>query len=317
VIEFIHGPLREEHGASILRWSLRKERRLTTHQTDPAIRERLRRSLSVNEHLLKSALERARAAHDHAGTKGALVEEAVRMFLRGHLPRRLDIGTGEVVDRFGSRSPQMDVLVLTEDQPFVHGPDTPGMYLVEGVAAAAEVKSVLGAKELRDVLAKGEKYRSLRSTYSGGDTRQAPSASDARRYYASVPYFCLAMETTVAPETILRMLQESPNVPSPDPDGDLLPVLDALFTLDRGVFINFDDGDGSYAYAKPDGSFYSGWVYLGRDEPLVHLFTWLHAVMPRIRRWSSIALPYMSFISGGPEDIQNLLAEITTSGKPD
>lgn len=239
------------------------------------------------------------------------------MFLRGHLPRRLDIGTGEVVDRFGSRSPQMDVLVLTEDQPFVHGPDTPGMYLVEGVAAVAEVKSVLGAKELRDVLAKGEKYRSLKSTYSSGDTRQAPSASDARRYYASVPYFCLAMETTVAPKTILRMLQESPDVQSPEPDGGLLPVLDALFTLDHGVFINFGDGRGSYAYADPDGSFCSGSVYLGQDDPMVQLFTWLHAVMPRVRRWSSIAIPYLSFISGGPEDIQNLLAEIPTSDRTD
>ena len=286
-----------------------KDRSLTTQQTDPAIRERLRRALSVNESLLKSALERARASHDHAGTKGALVEEAVRAFLRGHLPRRLDIGNGEVIDRYGSRSSQMDVVILTEDQPFVHGPDTPGMYLVEGVSAAAELKSTLGTKELRDVLEKGKKYRALKATQSRGDTRQPPSPSDARRFYASAPYFCLALETKVAPTTILEILQAAPDVPSPESGGGTLPVLDALFTLDRGVFINFGDGEGSFTVVKPDGNFYSGWVYMGEQEPLVQLFTWLHAVMPRINRSSSIVIPYLSFLSDGPEDLKSLLSE--------
>jgi hypothetical protein len=287
----------------------REGKSLETTQTHHEIRERLRRALSVNEVFLKAALERARASHDHAGTKGALVEEAVRSFLRGHLPRRLDIGHGEVIDRFGSRSPQMDAVILTEDQPFVHGPDTPGMYLVEGVSAAAELKSALGQKELQDALEKGQKFRKLRATYSRGDTRQPPSPSDAKRFYASAPYFCLALETKIAPTKILEILQSTPDVPSPEPDGPRLPALDALFTLDKGVYINFGDGEGSFAFAKPDGSFYSGWVYLGDQEPLVHLFTWLHAVMPRVNRFSSIATPYLSFLSGGPEDLKSLFAE--------
>jgi hypothetical protein len=203
----------------------------------------------------------------------------------------------------------MDVLILTEDQPFVHGPDTPGLYLVEGVSAAGELKSSMGTKELRDALAKGQKFRTLRSTYSRGDTRQPPSQSDARRFYASAPYFCLALETKVAPRTILDILEATPNVPSPEPDGGTLPALDALFTLDSGVFINFGDGEGAFAFVKPNGTYYSGWVYLGVNEPLVQLFTWLHSVMPRITRSSSIALPYMSFLSDGPEDIQNLMTQ--------
>ncbi len=66
---------------------------------------------------------------EHKGNRGSGAEDAFRDFLSRHLPRRFDVGHGEVVDTHGARSGQVDVLIINEDQPFRHG-GRPGLYLV-------------------------------------------------------------------------------------------------------------------------------------------------------------------------------------------
>lgn len=260
---------------------------------DAAVRQRLESFVSSSEHVLRAALDKARAGHDHRGIRGDLVEEAVRSFLGNHLPKRLDVGHGTVIDRFGSFSKQLDVVVIDDDHPFRYEKDSAGSYLVEGVVAAAEVKASLSTQQLVDMLEKGAALRVLKPVQPNGSMRLGSSESDTHRFYVSPPYFGVALETKVSVETILQTLRTYPDSPSPEGCGRTIPALDALFTLDRGVFLNLWDGQGDLFMTDESGNRATGWVWLGAEGPLVRLFTWLHSVMPRIQRWTSIALPYL------------------------
>ena len=67
----------------------------------------------------------------------------LREFLREYLPRRLEIGYGRVIDTNERESRQSDVVTLNEDHPFTYPSDEPGLFFIEGVSAAGEVKSKL------------------------------------------------------------------------------------------------------------------------------------------------------------------------------
>jgi hypothetical protein len=263
--------------------------------TDADVQARIAAALAINEDLLRSALESARKLFDHPGNKGDAVEQAVRSFLNRHLPTRLQIGHGEVIDRFGARSSQLDVIVLNEDQPFNYGPENPAMYVVEGVSAVGEVKSVMGTGELADIVRKGVRFRKLQGTTSGGSALRMTNPSDARRFYVSAPFFAVAVESSMRAESIFQTLLDTAEVPSPEPGGGTLPPVDALFVLNRGVFINFGDGQGAFTSFDPgSGRYQEGWVFHGDQNVLVSLFTWLHATMPRVQRFSSVLVPYFA-----------------------
>ena len=263
-----------------------------TPPTDPAVVERLRAAFASDDLVLRAALTKARADFDHRGIKGDAVEIATRSFLRSHLPRKFDVGTGEVIDRYGARSSQLDVIVLNDEQPFVHGLDTSGMYLAEGVSAVGEVKSSMGTKDLADILAKGGRLRTLRPTPLSGDTIHG-NPHDIARFVMSFAYFGLALESSMTTEAIYDALVAEEEVDAPDGSGTRLPKLDALFVLDRGVFQHFGNGQGAFQFIQPDGQSLAGWAGSRSDGVLVSLFTWLNAVMPRVNRAGSIAVPYL------------------------
>lgn len=258
----------------------------------PTVTNRLRHTFAAEDMILSAALKKARASFTHPGVKGDVVEVAVRSFLSSHLPRKFGVGTGEVIDRYGSRSSQLDVIVLNDEQPFVHDINTNGMYFAEGVSAVGEVKSSMGSRELLDILEKGEKLRTLRPTPLAGDQIQS-SPGDISRFVASFPYFGLAIESSMTVSRILDTLNAASDVASPDGSGVMIPKLDALFVLNRKVFTNFGHGTGSHKFMYADGTSATGWIAFEENGALVNLFAWLNAVIPRITRANSIAVPYL------------------------
>lgn len=182
-------------------------------------------------------------------------------------------------------------MVLNDEQPFVQEPDTSGLYLIEGVAAVGEIKTSLGSSELDDILAKGARLRQIEPTISAGAEVRGQH-SDILRFVDSVPYFALALESSLAPQTILEKLRLAPDVTAWS--GNALPALDALFILDRGVYLNFGDGLGANRFIYNDGTLGTGWIGPQPDGALVSLFNWLNGTIPRVRHASSIATPYLT-----------------------
>lgn len=256
---------------------------------EPAVGKRLTAAFAAEEASLRAALDRARVDFNHRGVRGEAVERAVRLFLQRHLPRKFAVGTGEAIDRFGHRTAQLDVLVLNDEQPFVHELDESGLYLVEGVSAVGEVKTRLSRTDLEDILNKGERLRALAPTHTTGDIVRT-NPSDRSRFVESVPYFGLALESHMSIELTLEVLNSKYSVtPASRPT---LPTLDALFVLGVGSYYNFWDGQGSHQFRGPEG-FGTGWIGPFPDNVLVGLFSWLNGTMSRITRANSIATPYL------------------------
>jgi transposase len=77
---------------------------------------------------MQARLAEIRQRLHHRGNKGASVEAVVREFLREYLPRRFDVGHGEIVDQQGQRSPQTDVVIVNEDHPGTFTHNEPGLF---------------------------------------------------------------------------------------------------------------------------------------------------------------------------------------------
>jgi hypothetical protein len=240
------------------------------------------------EKMLAASLEKARAGFQHHGIRGDAAEIAFREMLELHLPRYLAVGTGEAIDSQGGRSGQTDVVIANAEQPFRSSRDEAGVYLIEGLTAAAEVKSRLTTDELGDILEKAEEFKKLRVYDNAGDMIHCAEA-DRKRFYRCPPYFGFTYENSVAVRTILERLSSAEDVPAPNSADFSLPVLDALFILGKGFAINYRSGE---TLRREDGS--TGWCWNDSSNVLVDMFLWLSAVMPRVQRFQSIVIPYLA-----------------------
>jgi Domain of unknown function (DUF6602) len=246
---------------------------------------------------LRLSLRESRTKFHHSGNLGEANEAAFRNFLRAHLPPKYRLGDGEVIDMAGRRSHQMDVIVADEEQPFeVKVNDPAQLMIIEGVSAAAEVKTTLKTTELRDCLEKGRSFKSLEAIL-GGSTTLAPTEidgnpnSDLPRFYQHRPFFAFAYEGAIDIGTLGEMLSKE----GYSPERDAVPALDAVFILDKGFAVNFWDANGALAfYSFETQKKITGWQWFGDpDRTLLGLLLWLNSVMPRFAIRSSPLLAYL------------------------
>lgn len=253
----------------------------------PATSQLFHESLVRLGNQLREQLAETRAGLRHPGDKGSHAEEAFRQLLRRYLPRRFAIGQGEVIDTENRRSGQTDVLVVNEDQPFIYPEEEPGLFLIEGIDAGAEVKSVITSEEFERSIANSQKFKALQALSTPGMRMAKPS--DIARFHERRPWFLFAYESQLTLETIAERLIRAAE--SLGPKGDL--QVDAVFVLDRGSVINLGDGNGSFGVVKEDGSRRSGWIIHPSDQALYSLISWLSIVMPRVHRLTPILPEYL------------------------
>jgi hypothetical protein len=88
---------------------------------------------------------------------------------------------------------------------------------VDGVAAAGEVKAKLDLGKLDDCIAKGATFKRLRMTINAGDHVITPRHQKVMKQLALVPpYFALAFDNKIKPDTVCKRLQKAGLVPPPD-----------------------------------------------------------------------------------------------------
>src|SRR5262245_22192237 len=116
------------------------------HSEMSALFERVQEQMAAK---LGAAREKVNDSGDH----GTTAEDAFREVLREYLPRDLAIGHGEVIDTHGARSAQTDFVIASADHPLTFSSDLPGLFFIEGVLAAGQVKSVLTGEGLEEALA--------------------------------------------------------------------------------------------------------------------------------------------------------------------
>lgn len=248
----------------------------------------LRTLLQIKEAQLRTSLDEVRAKFGQAGDRGSGVETAVREFLRLHLPRRYDVGEGEVIDTLGNRSTQTDVVISDEQQPFSSTEDDPSLFIVEGVAAAGEVKSVLTTAELADTLAKAHRFKGLQKYSDAGSLTFSAVNPAEDRYFVRPPYFAIALVNQVAVETILDRLAADDRDRGDNPIG-----LDALFVLGQGFAANLGEGTDTLNVRLEDGRRVNGWAWTDSEMVLGDLLFWLAA---STRRTISFINPIVNYL---------------------
>jgi len=248
----------------------------------------LKDKIATVEVQMKAKLEEARATFDHPGDKGISVEDSFRAFLRQYLSRRLEVGNGEIIDHKERRSTQTDVVIVSEDHPFTFTPDLPGLFFIEGVCAAGEVKMNLTSTELKKALENSCQFKQLELD-PGHGTLASTNTSDLERFYKCPPWFLVAFESQLTTSRIQIEIEEFQNQNSVESNR----LADAVFVLDRGWVINFGDGKGSLQFRTPEGISLKGWQWQNSDSVLFDLLGWLSTVMPRMIRFEPILPKYI------------------------
>lgn len=234
------------------------------------------------------ALAEVRETFKHSGNKGTNNENNFGDFVRQYLPRRMEIGNGEVIDSFGNRSGQADVVIVNEDHPFTFTPNRPGLFFIEGVLSFGEIKTVLTTQELKNTLKNSLLYKRLKTTHGEGSMVNA-NPSDLKRYYEHPPFFLFCYESQLSLETIKQKIEAF--VDEKSIDG--LQIIDAVFVLGKGSVINFGDGQGAFQYRAPDGNIFKNWVIDKSDSVLFDFFGFLSVTMPKILRFQPILANYL------------------------
>jgi hypothetical protein len=237
---------------------------------------------------MQAKLEELRVTHEHKGVKGSGVEVSVREFLRVYLPRRLEIGHGEVIDAEGRISGQTDIVITHEDHPFTCDPREAGLFFIEGVSAAGEVKSLLTSDELDSSIKNSRRFKQLKLD-PGKWTMAHGTPSDTQRYLVSPAWFLVAVESQLTLETVFSKVSAAAGGRT----ICLNEMVDAIFLLDRGVVINFGDGGHALQFRNPDGVPQAGWIPQQTDAVLFELLSWLSASIPKMIRFAPIIPRYL------------------------
>lgn len=95
---------------------------------------------------------------------GSAKEHPARKQLESLMPDGIGVGSGLIIDSFGSVSKQQDIVVYEKISPVfsINGSPDATFYPVEGVIAAGEVKSSLGKPQLKDTFEKSASVKKLK-----------------------------------------------------------------------------------------------------------------------------------------------------------
>jgi len=250
------------------------------------IKSILKKKFLFKEKQMLVKLEEIRETNKHSGIKGDLVEISFRSFLRSYLPRRFDVGTGEVIDLNGVRSKQTDVVITNQDHPFIFSENEPGFFFIEGVSGAGELKTILTSTKLKDDIKKSYQFKKLRITHTKGSIVDA-NESDLKRFYNCPPFFLFALESEISLNKILDIILEF------EKNNNVVKnsILDGVFILNLGIILNIGDGKGSIQLKDSEDS--NGWVILRSETVLLHFLGWLTATMPIFLRFQSVIPKYI------------------------
>ncbi|MCF2520707.1 DUF6602 domain-containing protein [Dyadobacter sp. CY351] len=237
---------------------------------------------------MRGKLAELRSTHSHSGIKGSGAEKTFFDFIEKYLSRTYAVGTGEIIDSYGQRSGQVDIVIANQDHPYTFTKNEPGLFFIEGVAAAGEIKSVLTTQELRKAIKNAIKFKTLKMQDPLGKTIIA-TPSDALRYGLNPPFFLFCYESQVSLENIHKIImdyREKNKV-------KIYHTIDGIFILDKGILIHLGDGEGSFKGKDMHGNSGKGWLHSTTGSVLFYCLSFLSTSMPKIERPLPIILPYL------------------------
>ncbi|MEO6288249.1 MAG: DUF6602 domain-containing protein [Dyadobacter sp.] len=253
----------------------------------------LREVIDVQEVQMQSELARLRATFRHSGIKGTGTEKAFLEFIRQYISLSHGVGQGEIIDSYGNRSGQADVVIINQDHPFTFSSNAAGLFFIEGVTAAGEIKSKLTSGELTKALKSAVKFKRLQMNDPLGKTVTA-KPSDAQRFGRHPPYFLFCFESQLSldriHQNILAFCKKN-QIQEPH-------TIDAVFVINKGFLVDLGDGTGAYkAKNSQSGKDLESWTKVTKNTVLFDCLAWLSITMPRSERPIPILTQYLPLLS--------------------
>lgn len=248
---------------------------------------RLKEIISQQEKEIETKLATIRSRFTHAGIKGESFENSIRELLEIYLPKRLSVGTGQIIDSDSNITKQIDIVITTEYHPGIPDSHSPNLFFIEGVAAVGEVKTRLTNTELDSAIKNCNSFKNLnskpvQSIYMGSESADTPS-----------PYFIFAMESDLSIGTVAKKMAQL------EPAGALESKVgpDLVFLKGKGIII--DPRGLKNIYVENDkGEKLTEWTILPLEESsLFDFVTLLISVIPFIQHMENFMRLYSNIKS--------------------
>jgi hypothetical protein len=247
---------------------------------------------------LTEKLRDARRSTRHRGVRGDELAGVLGKEIRDHFIECASIHERcEVRDAHDARSQEVDLVLLNRFHPAFALADRPRFICIEGVIAAAEVKTSLTKREIIDCLIKARAFKRLLASVGESDLKahNITEAEDTFRYLFRRPFFAFAYEGT----SNLRTVQD--NIEEWVKDNHVCDIerIDAVFVLGKGVIVNLGAGAGAIQMRDINGDLLSGFVRSETLSIFSQLISWLSVVGPSFTSLEPILLKYAPFNTKG------------------
>jgi hypothetical protein len=256
------------------------------------------RFADVDRRLARS-LRNARSSTTHLGIRGDELAATLGEEIQDHFVDCASFHERcEIRDTHGALSKEVDLVLLNRFHPAFLLKDHPRILFIEGVLAAAEVKTSLDKGQLVDCLRKAQAFKRLQSKMTANDLEaHNVDNADWDRYLVRRPFFAFAYEDNRSLRTVKRNIEEwvaDNRVPNEE-------RIDAMFVLNRGIVVNLGAGTGIGAIEVWDENAHllGGLVQKSTSSIFSQLITWLSLVCPNFTSLDPILLKYASFDTNG------------------
>jgi hypothetical protein len=242
---------------------------------------------------LAEALKKARSSTTHRGIRGDELAGVLGQEIRDHF---IDCASFhercEIRDTHCALSQEVDLVLLNRFHPAFLLKNRPRTFFIEGVLAAAEVKTSLDKGETVDCLAKARTFKRLQSNLTDRDFRSHNvDEPDWERYLVRRPFFAFAYEDSRNLRTVQRNVEEWVN----DNRVSSAEQIDAIFVLNKGIVVNLGASTGAIEITGKSADMLTGFVRKDTSAIFSQLMLWLSLVCPSFTALDPILLRYASF----------------------
>ncbi|TOI39074.1 DUF6602 domain-containing protein, partial [Vibrio parahaemolyticus] len=115
--------------------------------------------------MIKISANVGSSVSNHSTILGDARESFIRDILENFLPSSIVIGSGQIIDQYEGRSKQIDIIIYRRDFPVLQTFGSADVYLIEGVLATIEVKSMLDKDNLEMALNNAKSVKDLKPKF--------------------------------------------------------------------------------------------------------------------------------------------------------
>jgi len=211
-------------------------------------------------------------------------------FLAKYLPRSFGFGNGEIIDTYGNKSGQVDIILCNQYHPFTYNEEGLGLFLAEGVDWAIEVKSNL-TTELKQGMLQVKRTKGLKKKPLKGDMAYSSSSVLHRNQIPCLLFGYQASSIGTLRDNIKHLALEM------QLSNEEIP--DAVVVLNQGIVFNISE-ENSFTIEVAGKKKYGIVGVELKEDTLFQVLIFLSEHMPRMIYQSPIISRYATFPMKAP-----------------